>query len=281
MKDLPFQDLFSKGLLLTACLLCVWFSPVQASERVSIVVIPETPAEGQNVTFSVQNVTGTIRQIDWYRGQATNGGTRIFTYFPGNDRPQRNGVQHTQREFGFPNGSLFISDVQLSDAQMYSVLILLRSGKNFKGTTDLHLAGAATNPPLPVTTTPPPPPPVKEPTKGNGMMGWIVAGIMVGVLLAGAVGSIMVYRFVLKQAEPCTGVAGKLDPRGKKPLPCKHNDKEPIYEVMDSPVESPSVAGKQLPPISGPLPSVPCPKPDSNYTDLLQRTESIYSEIKR
>lgn len=104
-------------------------------------VIPETPAEGQNVTFSVQNVTGTIRQIDWYRGQATNGGSRIFTYFPGNDRPQRNGVQHTQREFGFPNGSLFISDVQLSDAQIYSVLILLRSGKNFKGTTDLHLAG--------------------------------------------------------------------------------------------------------------------------------------------
>lgn len=69
----------------------------------------------------------------------------------------------------------------------------------------LFCTGAATNPPLPVTTTPPPPPPVKEPTKGNGMMGWIVAGIMVGVLLAGAVGSIMVYRFVLKQAEPCTG----------------------------------------------------------------------------
>ncbi|XP_066494204.1 carcinoembryonic antigen-related cell adhesion molecule 19-like [Tiliqua scincoides] len=281
MEDLAFQGLFSKGLLLTACLLCFRFSLIQANQTVSVVVIPETPVMGQNVTLSVQNVTGNIRQIDWYRGKATDGGTRIFTYFPGNSRPQRNGVQFTQREFGFPNGSFFISGVQPSDALPYTVLILLRSRKTLKGSIDLHLEESGTNPPLNATTSPAPA--IEKPTKASGMLGWIVAGVMVGILLAGAGGAIMIYRFVLKKAEPCTGVAGKLDPRGKKPLPSKHNDKEPIYEVMDSPVESPDVEGKQLPPISGPLPPlpVPCPKPDSNYTELLHGTESIYSEIKR
>ncbi|KAJ6663889.1 hypothetical protein lerEdw1_009970, partial [Lerista edwardsae] len=264
-----------------ACLLCFRFPLVQAEDKLPIVVIPKTPVEGQNVTFSVQNVTGAIRQIDWYRGEEPNGGTRIFTYFPGIDRPQRNGVQFTEREFGFPNGSLLISEVKPSDAHHYTVIILVRSKRNFKGTTDLQLAASVTSPPPVIPTLPQPP--KKELTKVPGMLGWIVAGIMVGVLFAGVVGAIMVYRFVLKKTEPCTGVAGKLDPIGKKPLPSKHNDKEPIYEVMDSPVELPSVEGKQLPSISGPLPPIPvsCPKLDPNYTELLHRTESIYSEIKR
>lgn len=113
----------------------------RAEDKVPIVLIPKTPNEGQNVTFSVQNVTGTIRQIDWYRGEEPNGGTRIFTYFPAIDRPQRNGVQFTAREFGFPNGSLLISEVKPSDAHHYTVIILLRSRRNLRGTTDLQLAG--------------------------------------------------------------------------------------------------------------------------------------------
>lgn len=48
-------------------------------------------------------------------------------------------------------------------------------------------------------------PPKKQPTKVPGMLGWIVAGVVVGVLFAGVVGAIMVYRFVLKKTEPCTG----------------------------------------------------------------------------
>ncbi|KAH0631657.1 hypothetical protein JD844_006103, partial [Phrynosoma platyrhinos] len=189
--------------------------------NIPVVSIPETPSEGQNVTLSVENVTGTIREINWYRGQATEGATRLFTYFPGYGRPQRNGIQNTQREFGFPNGSLLITGVQPSDAKTYTT------------------------------------PSIKEPTRPPLMLGWIVAGVVVGVLL--------------------------MDPRGRKMPAPKHDDKEPIYEVMDSPVGSPKTEGKEPLPGPGPLPPLPetCPNLEPNYMELLKRTESIYSEIKR
>ncbi|XP_053123634.1 carcinoembryonic antigen-related cell adhesion molecule 19 [Hemicordylus capensis] len=270
------QDWVIQGPFCKVCLLAV-----QAVANVSVVSIPETPLEGQNVTLSVENVMGTIRQFDWYRGQATDGGTRIFTYFPGYGRPQRNGVQFTQREFALPNGSLLISGVRASDAKPYTVVILVRPKGTLKGTIDLSLAGSTTKPP-PVTFTSLKPP-AKEPAKVPWMMGWIVAGVVVGILLAGALGAAVVYRFVLQKADPGSGVAGKLDARVKKPPVSKHDDKEPIYEVMDSPVESPKIDGKGPPPIPGPQPPLPGtgPKLDSNYMDLLCRAESIYSEIKR
>ncbi|XP_042294759.1 carcinoembryonic antigen-related cell adhesion molecule 19 isoform X2 [Sceloporus undulatus] len=279
MAESRSQDLFWKSFWLVAWFLCPWVPPIQGSfANVPVVSIPETPSEGQNVTLSVENVTGTIREINWYRGQATEGATRLFTYFPGYGRPQRNGIQNTQREFGFPNGSLLITGVRPSDAKTYTVLILIRPKGTLKGTFELNLAGPVTHPP-PTTTSTPQTPSIKEPTRPPSMLGWIVAGVMVGVLLAGAVGATLVYRFVLYKMEPSTG----MDPRGRKTPAPKHDDKEPIYEVMDSPVESPKTEGKEPLPTPGPLPPLPgtCPNLESNYMELLKRTESIYSEIKR
>ncbi|XP_061452658.1 carcinoembryonic antigen-related cell adhesion molecule 19 [Rhineura floridana] len=281
MRDLSSWDLFSKGFLLAACLLGLWIPLVQGVTRnVSIVSIPESPAEGQNVTLSVANVQGDIRRVDWFRGTATDGSTRIFSYFPGQDRPQRNGVQHSGREFGFPNGSLLIAGVQPSDVKLYNVLILLRPKETLKGTIELQLARVASPPPATSSTQTPP---MKEPTKPSLMLGWIVAGVVVGILLAAAVGAVMVYRFVLRKADPGTGMIGKLDPGVKKLSSPKHDDKEPIYEEMDVSMESPNTEGKQLPSFSGPLPPLPgtCPTLDTNYMELLRRAESIYAEIRR
>nr|XP_056703749.1 carcinoembryonic antigen-related cell adhesion molecule 19-like [Euleptes europaea] len=278
MRGFRSQDIFDTGYLLAAVLLCFCLLPTQAADSLPLVAIPENPAEGQNVTLSVENVTGSIRQFEWYRGLVTDGGSRIFTYFTGeNKRPQRNGVRFTNREFGYPNGSLLIRGVQQNDSGPYSVVVLVRPKGTFKGSTVLQLAGSATD--APPTT----PPLTTLPAKVPSMLGWIVAGVLVGILLAGALGAILVYRFVLQKAEPGTGVAMKLDPRGKKPPASKRDDKEPIYEVMDSPVESPQMEGKSPPPIPGPFPPLAgsCPSLDSNYMDLLRRAESIYSEIKR
>uniref|UniRef100_A0A8D2L5J2 Immunoglobulin V-set domain-containing protein n=1 Tax=Varanus komodoensis TaxID=61221 RepID=A0A8D2L5J2_VARKO len=132
------QGLFCKGLLLAAALLCSRAPPSRALARdVAVAAIPALPAEGQNVTLSVLNATGAIREVSWFRGRATDGGARIFSYFPGNSRPQRNGAQHTQRELGFPNGSMLIGALRPSDQQPYTVVILVRPKATFKGTVDL------------------------------------------------------------------------------------------------------------------------------------------------
>nr|XP_020668175.1 carcinoembryonic antigen-related cell adhesion molecule 19 [Pogona vitticeps] len=282
MKDPTLPDLFWKSFLFAVVLLCLWIPPAAGTMgRLSVVSIPEIPMEGQNVTLSAENVTGTIREISWFRGPTTDGASRLFSYFPGNSRPQRNGNQNTQREFGFPNGSLLITGVQPRDAKQYIVLILLRPKGILRGALELQVAGSATTPRPTTPTTQMPS--VKEQPRAPLMLGWIVAGVVVGILLAGALGAILVYRFVLYKTEPGPGVTGKLDPRGKKTLAPKHGDKEPIYEVMDSPVESPQTGGKEPPPILGPLPTLPGPGAnlDPNYMELLRRTESIYSEIKR
>ncbi|XP_058052085.1 carcinoembryonic antigen-related cell adhesion molecule 19 isoform X2 [Ahaetulla prasina] len=278
------MEVFNKHLSLRVCFLALWIILVQAS-RINIVSIPETPAEGQNVTFSVERVQGDIREVNWFRGMASQGSSRIFSFFPGNYRPQRNGVQFTNREFGFHNGSMQITGLRASDVGRYNVVILLRPKEILNASIDLQL----TTPPLAtattattttmVTTAATGTSPIKEVPKEPSKLGWIVAGVLVGVLLCGALGAIMIYRFVLRKSEPSTGVTGKLDLGARMSPPTKHDDKEPIYEVVDSPVESP----KNPLPISGPLPPLPetCPKLDSNYTDLLYRAESVYSEIKR
>nr|XP_034976894.1 carcinoembryonic antigen-related cell adhesion molecule 19 isoform X2 [Zootoca vivipara] len=254
MQSLTSRVPFPGEFLLVACLVGLWAPLSQATiGSVPVVSIPETPAEGQNVTFAVVNVTGTIRQIDWYRGVATDGSTRLFSYFPGNGNPQRNGVRHTGREFGFPNGSLLITRVRPNDSKVYTVMLLMRPKGSLKGSIELQLAHSTTTTPPPTTPTTEAPP-VKELTKPSLMLGWIVAGVVVGILLAGAVGAVLVYRFVLQKADPGTGMPGRLDAIGKKPPAPKHGDKEPIYEMMDSPVESPRGEGKEPPPMSGPLP---------------------------
>uniref|UniRef100_A0A670ZYA7 Ig-like domain-containing protein n=1 Tax=Pseudonaja textilis TaxID=8673 RepID=A0A670ZYA7_PSETE len=108
--------------------------------RINIVSIPENPAEGQNVTFSVERVQGDIREVNWFRGLASQGSSRIFSFFPGNYRPQRNGVQFTNREFGFHNGSIQITGLKHSDAGQYNVVILLRPKEILNASIDLRLA---------------------------------------------------------------------------------------------------------------------------------------------
>ncbi|XP_070806101.1 cell adhesion molecule CEACAM19-like [Pituophis catenifer annectens] len=276
--------------------LALWIILVQAS-RINIVSIPETPAEGQNVTFSVERVQGDIREVDWFRGMDSQGSSRIFSFFPGNYHPQHNWVQYTNREFGFHNGSMQITGLKASDVGQYNVVILLRPKEILNASIDLRLATPplatatsatmATTTTTTVTTAATGTSPIKEVPKEPLELGLVVASLLVGVLLCGALGVIIIYRFVLWKSEPGTEkeecpspqIQGKLELGARMSPPSIHDDKEPIYEVVDSPVESP----KDLPPISGPLPPVPgtCPKLDSNYTDLLYRAESVYSEIKR
>ncbi|XP_013920347.1 PREDICTED: carcinoembryonic antigen-related cell adhesion molecule 19 [Thamnophis sirtalis] len=201
------MEVFYKHFSLRACFLALWIILVQAS-RLHIVSIPETPAEGQNVTFSVERVQGNIREVNWYRGMASQGSTRIFTFFPRNPRPQRNGVQFTNREFGFHNGSIQITGLKPSDVGQYNVVIILRPQEILNASVELRLGtpSVATSTATTVTTaTTTGTSPLMEVPKEPSKLGWIVAGVLVGVLLCGALVAIMVYRFVLQKSEHSTG----------------------------------------------------------------------------
>uniref|UniRef100_A0A8C3T5Y4 Immunoglobulin domain-containing protein n=1 Tax=Chelydra serpentina TaxID=8475 RepID=A0A8C3T5Y4_CHESE len=120
--------------------------------RLSVVVLGSphgAPSVGQDVTLSVDVGLEPVRHFDWYRGRLADGSTRIFSYFPGQDRPQRNGVQFTGREVGFPNGSLLLRGARANDSGTYRVTLQLVPQGSEKGTVELRQ-----NEPVPLTRSP-------------------------------------------------------------------------------------------------------------------------------
>ncbi|TFJ97220.1 Dipeptidase 2 [Platysternon megacephalum] len=177
------------------CLLLCW-GPRAVVCTVVVHVIPGAPSVGQNITLSVEVGLEPLRHFDWYRGRLADGSTRIFSYFPGQERPQRNGVQFTGREVGFPNGSLLLRGAQGNDSGTYRVALQLVPQGSEKGTVELRVS----------------------------------------------------------------------------------DDTEPIYEVMELP--QPEERNPETDPRAPPAIPLP-PQPDPNYTELLQRAESVYAQIQR
>uniref|UniRef100_A0A8D0B9S2 Immunoglobulin V-set domain-containing protein n=1 Tax=Salvator merianae TaxID=96440 RepID=A0A8D0B9S2_SALMN len=205
MQDFRSREFFGNRFLLAAGLLGFWIPLIQAAVRnVPIVSIPETPAEGQDVLLTLEDVTNNFQKIDWYRGRTTDGTSRIFTYFPSYMKEQqRNGAEYTGREMGFPNGSLLITNVQPRDNKQYTVEVVLQFGGALKGTTDLVVAGPGTR--KPSTSSNVQTNPTKEAPQVSLMLGWVAAGAVAGVLLAGAIGATLVYRSILHKGKPGTG----------------------------------------------------------------------------
>ncbi|XP_065430852.1 uncharacterized protein LOC101938093 [Chrysemys picta bellii] len=141
--------------------------------------------------------------------------------------------------------------------------------------------------PGPKDRCPPPgsgtgPPPATAAPSTPQVLGWVVAGVVVGILLTGALGAVVIYHLVLRRSDLAGGSTGKLDPKGKKPPRSARDDTEPIYEVMESPLELPQPEGRNPETDPQPPPAVPLPpQPDPNYTELLQRAESVYAQIQR
>ncbi|XP_075772337.1 cell adhesion molecule CEACAM19 [Pelodiscus sinensis] len=275
--DTPFT-----GLLFAGCLL-LCRGPCSVVCPLVVRVAPEAPVAGQNVTLSVEVGQEPLRHFDWYRGRLSEGSTRIFSYFPGQERPQRNGVQFTGREVGFPNGSLLLRNAQANDSGTYRVALQLVPQGSERGIVELRVSAPASTlgpqtPPGPGT----PPPPASAAPSTPQILGWVVAGVVVGVLLTVALGAALIYHLVLRRSDLALGSAGKPDPRGKKPPRSARDDTEPIYEVMESPLELPQPEGRRGSSEPQVPPSIPAPpRPDPNYTELLQRAESVYTQMQR
>ncbi|XP_036202042.1 carcinoembryonic antigen-related cell adhesion molecule 19 isoform X4 [Myotis myotis] len=155
---------FSQGLLLSgkeemppnaqarraASVLALWV-PQGSWAALRIQKIPEQPQKNQDVLLSVQGIPDTFQDFIWYRGKETDGGTRLFTYIPDIQRPQRDGIAMEQRDIvGFPNGSMLLRDAQPRDSGTYHVEVHINPSSTMRAKTEVQVLGPAEPRPCPL-----------------------------------------------------------------------------------------------------------------------------------
>ncbi|XP_073458210.1 cell adhesion molecule CEACAM8-like [Aquarana catesbeiana] len=89
----------------------------------SIQLIPQNPVIRGSVTMSVTGITGRIQSITWYKGPNTNREYQILTYITGDKNPIIPGPLYNSRMTPFPDGSLQISNLNMTDEGNYIVKI--------------------------------------------------------------------------------------------------------------------------------------------------------------
>ncbi|XP_045434157.1 carcinoembryonic antigen-related cell adhesion molecule 19 isoform X4 [Pipistrellus kuhlii] len=210
---------FSKGLLLSASVLALW-APQGSWAALRIQKIPERPQKDQDVLLSVQGIPDTFQDFIWYRGEETDGGTRLFTYIPDLPRPQRDGSAMEQRDIvGFPNGSMLLRDAQPRDSGTYHVEVHINPEWTMRAKTEVQVPEKS--PELPVTRLP--------------MSTEVVAAILIGSLAAASllVGSIA----FLLVTRGRRGQRHRMVTTEKPELGPNHNTGDDnIYEAVRSPV---------------------------------------------
>lgn len=137
----PASDLRSPRLLSTASVLALWV-PQGSWAALHIQKIPEQPQKNQDLLLSVQGIPDTFQDFIWYQGEETDGGTRLFTYIPDIQRPQRDGSAMRQRDIvGFPNGSMLLRHAQPSDSGTYHVKVTINPSWTMRAKTEVQVAG--------------------------------------------------------------------------------------------------------------------------------------------
>ncbi|XP_031817525.1 carcinoembryonic antigen-related cell adhesion molecule 21-like [Sarcophilus harrisii] len=106
-----------RGLLLTASILSCWIQPTSA--QISVVSNPLYGEVNRNVTLDIQDYSGRAVSYTWFRKTITDP-NEIAVYT----------VENREQDPGdiwkkvFPNGSLLIPDLTLSDSDDYIVVIV-------------------------------------------------------------------------------------------------------------------------------------------------------------
>ncbi|KAK2495205.1 hypothetical protein MC885_015954, partial [Smutsia gigantea] len=121
---------YSKGLLLSGS----WAA-------IHVQKIPEQPQKNEDLLLSVQGIPDTFQDFNWYLGEETYGGTRLFTYIPGLPWPQRDGSAMQRRDIvGFPNGSMLLRYAQPSDSGTYQVAVTMNPSWTMRAKTEVQVA---------------------------------------------------------------------------------------------------------------------------------------------
>ncbi|XP_053518978.1 carcinoembryonic antigen-related cell adhesion molecule 19, partial [Artibeus jamaicensis] len=230
---------FSKGLLLSASVLALCI--LQGSwAALHIQKIPERPQKNQNLLLSVQGLPDTFQDIVWYQGEETDGGTRLFSYIPDLQRPQRDGNAMKQRDIvGFPNGSMLLRNAQPNDSGTYHVEVTINPAWTMRAKTEVQVLEK-----LPIST-------------GN-MTAIIIGSLIAGSLFIGIIAYLLVTRgwrgrsqrvsapecqgslsvlFPAVSPVPSTASSSWMATTGKPELdPRRNGGDNNTYEVLPSPV---------------------------------------------
>uniref|UniRef100_H0WDG8 Immunoglobulin V-set domain-containing protein n=1 Tax=Cavia porcellus TaxID=10141 RepID=H0WDG8_CAVPO len=200
---------------------------------------------------------GTFQNFMWYLGEEADGGTRLFTYIPGLQRPQRDGSAMGQRDIvGFPNGSMLLRRAQPSDSGTYQVAIAVNPAWTLRAKTKVRVA-----------------------SDPGVMVAAIVGPLAAGALLVSSITCLLVLRDRRGPSSRYRPAVSSLS------LPI-HGDN--IYEVMPSrhPLGSPASDRRWVPgsaPLSLQPPSVPPPLPpepeNHHYQDLLNPDSAPYCQL--
>ncbi|KAM5209982.1 cell adhesion molecule CEACAM19 [Hipposideros larvatus] len=251
---------FSKGLLISASILALCI-PQGSWAGLRIQKIPEKPQKDQDLLLSVQGIPDTFQDFIWYLGEEAYGGTRLFTYIPELQRPQRDGNAMMQRDIvGFPNGSMLLRHAQPKDSGTYIVVVTINPYWAMQAKTEVQVVEKHTE--LPVTRLP----------MSTGIMATIIIGSVAAVSLF--IGSIA-YLLVTKG---CKSPSHRMETTGKPELSPSQNAGDNIYETMPSPVFL-------VCPLSGTGPTAPTlapppqPEPENHYQDLLNPDPSPYCQL--
>uniref|UniRef100_A0A5F8GN23 CEA cell adhesion molecule 16, tectorial membrane component n=2 Tax=Monodelphis domestica TaxID=13616 RepID=A0A5F8GN23_MONDO len=101
---------------------------LRAPALLNILVIPEPPAQGDNVTLLVRGLPGELLAYNWYRGTNLNQAHLILSYII-STADETPGPAYTGREAVRPDGSLNLRDVVPEDSGSY---ILQTLNKQFQ-----------------------------------------------------------------------------------------------------------------------------------------------------
>lgn len=104
--------------------------------------IPEQPQKNQDLVLSVQGIPDTFQDVIWYLGEEADGGTRLFSYIPELQRPQRDGNAMKQRDIvGFSNGSMLLRHAQPNDSGTYQVEVTINPSWTMRAKTEVRVSG--------------------------------------------------------------------------------------------------------------------------------------------
>uniref|UniRef100_G1QM53 CEA cell adhesion molecule 16, tectorial membrane component n=1 Tax=Nomascus leucogenys TaxID=61853 RepID=G1QM53_NOMLE len=108
-----------------------------AAVAMMIVPMPTKPTEGQDVTLTVQGYPKDLLVYAWYRGPASEP-NRLLSQLPSGTWIA--GPAHTGREVGFPNCSLLVQKLNLTDTGRYTLKTVTLQGKTETLEVELQVA---------------------------------------------------------------------------------------------------------------------------------------------
>lgn len=121
-------------LLLTASLLIFWSPPTTA--QITVESVPPNAAEGKEVLLLVHKLPEKFSRLDWFRGEILDA-NNILSLRP-NPENITKGPAYSNREMLYPNGSLLIRNLAISDTKTYSIQVITEQ-TTFHGKGELHV----------------------------------------------------------------------------------------------------------------------------------------------